>query len=45
MQITWLFTPKKVHWQNLKLIFPVILRVFGPECQSQTYVKVELVMF
>ena len=35
---------KKVHWQNLKLIFPVILQVFDLECHGQTSVKVELVM-
>ena len=29
----------------LKLIFPIILRVFDFECHGQTSVKVELLMF
>ena len=45
MEIILLFTLRKVHWQNLKLIFPVILRVFKYECHGQTSVQVELVMF
>ena len=41
----WLFNLKKIHLQNLKVIFPVILRIFELESHSQTSVKVELVMF
>ena len=45
MQIIWLFNLKNMRLQNLKLIFPVILRIFDLESHSQTSVKVELVMF
>ena len=38
------FTLKNVRLQNLKLIFPVILRIFDLESHSLK-VKVELVMF
>ena len=37
--------PQKVRLQNLKLIFPVILRIFDIESHSQTSVKVASVMF
>ena len=37
--------PQKYTLQNLKLIFPVTLRIFGHEFHIQTSVKVELVMF
>ena len=39
------FTLKNVRLQNLKLIFPVILRIFDLESHSQISVKVDLVMF
>ena len=45
MEIISLFTLKKVHLQNLKLIFPVILQIFDLECHVQTSVKDELIMF
>ena len=37
--------PKKVRLQNLQLIFLEILRIFDLECNGQTSVSVELVMF
>ena len=45
MEIISLFTLKKVHLQNLKLIFPVILQIFDLECHVQTSAKDELIMF
>ena len=39
------YSPSKKYVKNLKLIFPVILRVFDLEYHGQTSVKVELVMF
>ena len=43
--INKLVTFKKVCFQNLQLIFLVILRTFDLECHDQTSVKIELVMF
>ena len=45
MKIIWLFDLENVLLQNLKLIFPVILRIFDLESHSQTSVKVKLVVW
>ena len=45
MEIILLFTLKNERFQNLKLIFLVILQISDLECHGQTSVNVDLVMF
>ena len=45
MEIILLFTPKNARFQNLQLIFLVILQISDLECHGQTSVNVDLLMF